>query len=488
MIYFYKMAKNTKINLQTNLKLIFLKPHVIFLILALPFSIISSFTTPALIVADETQHLLRSYEIANGNITPNETTSNRCSFPKNINDFYNDYAKSPTKKTQQQSTSLDSYMNYDETVQQSCGTAAAYSPIMYIPQSTGILFAKLFHTNLRTLVILSRLFSAVFFSFIMYYIIKKVSLGKWVFVAIGLLPISIHYAGSLSADPINNLIAIGFTAFVFNLYKQDPIKISGKQKLLLIILVALLGSTKPQNLALLLLLPFLPKSLFNKNPKKFNSLRLNINKFILGISTLAVAIIANRLSSIMIDTTLNTYSIASNKILSDPIFFLHILWQTYISPFIGGNYNSFIFNGIVSGFSSYSWQLPAIITFLCMATLTATFLYKDKAEQTTKQHLGLIVGSLLSFISTTCLITYAMFTMWAVLPSILGSDATFAAGVQGRYFVSSLILLLPMLLWIGNYIQIRTKTPYIFGLFVFISFLISLTFYTINSLQFLTLY
>lgn len=479
-----------RIHPRTIFKSALLRPQIIFLLLALPFSIISSFTTPVLTVADETQHLLKAYSVASGHILPGKQNSSSCVFPKNIIGYFDSYRDSPTKKTPQQSTSLESTMDYNNTASHVCGTASTYSSIMYIPQSFGIFFAKILGVNLHTLAIFGRLFNAVFFCLVLFFIIKRVKFGKWAFAAIGLLPISIHYAGSLSADPINNLVVLGFAAFVFNLFTQRNAKISKKHILMFVALVGLLGLTKPQNLALLALLPFLPVSLFMKNPKSIRFLRLNIHKWLTIGSLFIIAVLVYKLSSLSTGADQVISSFASHKILSDPLFFAHILWSTYISPFAGGAYNSFVFNNIVGGFSSYAWYLPSIVTFLCMSTLVATLLYRNKSEPAvTKQPTtGLIIGSLLSLTLVVCLVTYAMYTVWATLPMNLGPNATFAEGVQGRYFTAALILLLPVMLLIGRHIQIKPKNGSTFGIFVFVSFFISLTIYTICSIQYLQIY
>jgi len=484
------MGLFVRMRLRATLKSALQRPHVIFLLIALPFSIISSFTTPVLTVADETQHLLRAYSIASGHILPDKQNSSNCVFPKNITAFFDSYRDSPTKKTPKQSAYLDGNIDYNNASAHVCGTASTYSSIMYIPQSVGIFFAKILGTNLHTLVIFGRLFNAIFFCLALYFIIKWVKLGKWAFVAIGLLPISIHYAGSLSADPINNLVVLGFAAFTFNLFTQRNTKITNKHILIFAALVGLLGLTKPQNLALLALLPFLPGSLFINNPKNLRFLRLNVHKWLTIGSLFIIAVLVYKLSSVSTGTDQIISSLASHKILSNPLFFAHILWSTYVSPFTDGAYNSFVFNNIVGGFSSYAWYLPSIVTFLCMLTLIIALLYRNKSEPAiTKQPTtGLVIGSLLSLTLIVCLITYAMYTMWATLPMILGPNATFAAGVQGRYFTAALILLLPVTLLIGRYIQIKPKNSYTFGLFIFISFFVSLTIYTICSIQYLQIY
>lgn len=466
------------------------KPHLVFVLLALPFSIISSFTTPVLTVADETQHLLRAYSVATGNILSNKQASSSCVFPKNIIGYFDSYRDSPTIKTPQQSTFLDSSMDYGSTADHACGTASAYSSTMYAPQSLGILFSKMLGANLHTLVIVGRLFNAVFFCFVLYFIIKKARLGKWALVAIGLLPISIHYAGSLSADPINNLVVLGFVVFVFNLFAQRDARISNKQTLVLAALVALVALTKPQNLALLVLLAFLPVKLFTKNPKKILPLRINLYKWLTVGSLLIIALLVYELALASTGTDQIVSSAASHKIISDPLFFAHILWSTYISPFTDGAYGSFVFNNIVGGFSSYAWYLPSIVTFLCMSTLAAALLYRNEDETAVSKQptTRLIIGSLLSLALAICLITYAMYTAWATLPMHLGLNATFAQGVQGRYFTATLILLLPVMLMIGRHLRIKPKNSFTFGLFIFASFFISLTIYTICSIQYLKIY
>src|SRR5690606_17297512 len=149
------------------------------------------------------------------------------------------------------------------------------------------------------------------------------------------------------------------------------------------------------------------------------------------------------------------------------LYFLVILSNTYLNPFIDGG--SRILASIVGGFSSYGYGLPLFLTLLCFLVLLITLMHKDKAEDGAIRafSLPLDLGFLGALILLVLAVTYAMYTGYATLPSVLGSNAIWALGVQGRYFTASLIFLVPLFLWLRRYVSFAIKPPVTIGVIVF---------------------
>lgn len=461
-----------------QLSIIFTKPEIVFLILATIFGVPSAILVPQLSVSDENMHFLKAYNLASGNLK-----TRNCIYPKDIgfktfSIYQGNY--SANYRDRINTNDLISVNEYKDPITGNCGSAASASPIMHLPQAFGILMAKLIYPSTGLMVLLGRLMNLAFFIVAIYFVIKKSRIGKWGLAVICLLPSSIHIAASLSYDVVNNVIVLAFAMFLFNLFTQINI-ISKKQIIGLLCLSCLLALTKLTNIFLLLPLVFLPVKLFEKNSIK--KVPFNIKKWSLGLLCaifVAICIIGwQKISGSHI-----TNDMTGNPILQNPLHFLQILSATYINPFIG--YNDIIVRGIVGEFASFRYHLPTFMVIFCFLILIITLLHRDKFEEKAMRNvsLPLIIGSLGALILIITGITYAMYTAWAVLPFVLGPNATYANGVQGRYFISILILLVPLFIWLRRFISFETKSKKTLGIIIFSSAFIWLLFYTIETLRF----
>src|ERR1700744_5370508 len=59
------------------------KPHLVFLVLASIFGILSAVIVPQLSIPDENMHFLRSYSLASGHVAGDH---DKCTFPKEVYD------------------------------------------------------------------------------------------------------------------------------------------------------------------------------------------------------------------------------------------------------------------------------------------------------------------------------------------------------------------------------------------------------------------
>lgn len=449
-----------------QLRTIFIKPELIFVILAVPFGIFSAILVPQLSVSDENMHFLKAYNLATGDLG-----NNNCHYPREV------AYKASSIYSGNYSADFSSKANLNDIIPSECGSAASYSPIMHIPQAIGIFLAKLIYPSTGLMVLFGRLTNLAFFAIATYFIIKKTRLGKWAFVVIGLFPLSIHMAASISSDVMNTVIVFAFAAFVFNLFTQLN-RISRKQIILLICLSSLLALTKVTNIVLLLPLLFLPTQLFDKN--KIKKLPFNVRKWMtcLLCGVLAILVIVGW-QKIYGATIINT---ATESLLShNPLYFFKILYNTYINP-VGG-YNDVVLRGVIGEFASFRYHLPSFMLLFCFLIFGLTLLYKTKDEDLNiKNHsLSLAIGSLGAFTLLILTITYAMYTIWAILPFRLGPNATYADGVQGRYFTAALVFLIPPLIWLQKFVSIKIKSENIIGMIVFFSSIIWLLFYTLET-------
>lgn len=459
------------------------KPATVFLVLASIFGILSAFIVPQLSIPDENMHFLRSYTIASGHLAGND--KNECSYPKAVYDraysiYDGDYKTHYTKEIDLGAVGKKVW----------CGTAASYSPIVYAPQVVGIIAAKLIHPSLGIMILFGRLASIAFYVGALYYIIKKVRIGKWAFAVIALLPTAIQQAASLSVDGVTYVATFALIAFLINLASQKT-TVTRRQWIVLLLLAAALTLTKAPNIVLLLIIPFLPARLFSYKFKKTSLLlKPGAIKWYAFLASGVFALLCALLWQKIYGQPLIAPA-AGNPIPHHPWQFIPILFRTYIymDPhatiygFTGlGGFGDFILSSVVGGFASYRYWLPEILVFTCYLLLIFVSLRTNKAED---KLLGdnsgrLALGGILSLGVLVVAISYSLYLMWA-LP-LLGPTASYAAGVQGRYFTAALVTLIPAGVWLRRHISIQVKSDVMFGSIVAATSGFLLLFYTLQTL------
>lgn len=237
--------------------------------------------------------------------------------------------------------------------------------------------------------------------------------------------------------------------------------------------------TKSINALLLFPLIFLPKHLFSPNKNK--KLPFNVQKWIILTSIGAIAIVSVLIWQKIYGQPLLTTGAAHNPLHSNPLKFIAILFNTYISPTIG--YTDVVLRGSVGDFSSFKYHLPLFILIPLFSLLFLSLVHYNKKDQ---ELLGENTGKLAVYNLATigmfvCAVSYAMYTAWALLPFRFGEGAYYADGVQGRYFTATAVMLIPVGLWLQKYINVRTKNEKVFNLIMFFGLALILSFYIFET-------
>lgn len=445
-------------------------PEMVFSVLAIIFGTFSAVMVPQLIVNDENMHFLKAYDVASGSLGLHD-----CRYPEQIvekagNIYHGDFSA-----------------RYDETIdvthmstQAGCGTAAAYSPIMHIPQAIGVFIAKLVYPSAALMVLLGRITNLLFYVFALYFIIRSIRIGKWAFVVVALIPAMIHMAGSLSADVVNNVVVFGFIAWLLHLFTQTT-PLSRRQYAVTILLAICLALTKPTNTLLMIPLLFLPRKLFTR-PKSHRPWPSSIYKW--GVLAI-IGIIA-------ISIVLGWQYVSQTHIASDqsalwkrPLSFLRILFNTYANPFI--DFGDKVFRGTVGEFSSYQYHLPIFMVVLNYIVLFVVFLKRDAKERLDSVLARLPTAFIFfaTYLVVIAGVSYALYLTWAVQPYRLGSGGQYADGVQGRYLTPFLLLIIPLALWLRRFFAVQFKSQAVLGWFVLITTGSLLTYYCATTLSYI---
>lgn len=465
--------------LTKKLKVFLMTPEYIFAVLALVFGLASAVLTPQLIANDENMHFIRSYALTDLEV------QHECSLPVDIKErgFYAIYGQEkPDYSFNTKSVDEGNMMQTD------CGTASSYNPLLHLPQAVGMEVAKTIWPSTGAMILFGRVLNVIVYVVGLFFIIRFAKIGKWLLAVIGLLPMMVHMSGTLTGDVVNNLIVLGFISYIFNLFVQKT-AMTRRQAGVLLTLAGLLAVTKPTNLVLLLPILFLPKKtlpvveLHNKKISTF-AIRMTIATLsgLLALGVLFTWMQIQHNSALLGDAG------AKNPIIENPLFFLEIIFNTYINPdiILGGiSYSDWLMRGAVGSFASFRYHLPFSLVFLLLTVFVFIGLRNDTTEQSIMKHSSkaLLLSALASFIVVVMAMTYGLYVAWAL--TYLDGGEQYALGLQGRYFTPLLFLLAPALIYIRRFISVNIAEGIATGVIVFIGMGFSLVYYTIQTVSYI---
>lgn len=217
------------------------KPEYIFAFLYLSLGILYMAAVPLYAVPDEANHFLRAYAITEGKLVAdqNENGTGGSMFPANIvcNMKNGDMKFSDIADLAKISLS-------EENAFYLYGNTALYSPFTYTAQAVGIRMGKMVSSKAVVCAYCGRIVSWLTIGMILFFCIRYLPFGKYMLIAVSLLPMNMHESISLSGDGFTFAIVAAFLTFVlYARYLQKEV-CSGRQYFLLYLLLFYLSSCK----------------------------------------------------------------------------------------------------------------------------------------------------------------------------------------------------------------------------------------------------
>ncbi|NCC75699.1 MAG: DUF2142 domain-containing protein [Clostridia bacterium] len=201
-----------------------LKPHQFFIVLALISGIALAFISPSGQEPDIGDHILRSFDVSYGNITPvfRQTYDKNVQMPTNFSEF-NDQVLEPglNKGLARQRKLLNTYFASGESGVQDYRYKSNYSAVTYWPQGLGLYLGRVFSWNAFDTIILARIFNLLVYIFLTQLAIKQLPTLKNTLMVIALIPIAVNQASTLSADAVLNGLSFLFAAQVLSLATRN---------------------------------------------------------------------------------------------------------------------------------------------------------------------------------------------------------------------------------------------------------------------------
>lgn len=311
--------------------------------------------------------------------------------------------------------------------------------VQYIPQILGMLVGKLIYPSIGIIMTFGRIMNALFYVLSLYFIIKYLKYGEKVLIFISLLPISIQQAASLSYD-VANFIAISFFfAVTSNLVTNSRLRL--KDILLLLFSVLGLYFTKINNLSLLMLLPFINLKLSKSHhewDQKVCLIQKKYKKILLIFSVLVILFL----------------SILFFRTKGGVIHFIQIMLNSLLNNSINQALNPVVSAGMFGFIGIFHIQFPLWLFFIDISVLTILMISsfnENKYGWPFKD--SFIRASSWVFPLQVILVIGGMYFSWT--PKILGENAQFSTGAQGRYFTPFLVYFTPLFIKFNHNINGR---------------------------------
>ncbi len=409
------------------------KPEIFFTLLILVVGLALILITPIGANFDEETYVARIFEMSLGHVMPNSFLGEGRYYPLAL--FSNSYRQDvnlwpidgPTWLAQSkvrmdwQNRDFDSLLGYT--------TRAVYFPTLFAMQAP---IMRVMGPRLDIPIVFIyytlRLSYLALYALLVFLALRVIPFGKWLLGVIAIAPMTLILASSVSPDPIIFGVIFLFVAWVMHLIDESSSQLTRKQFLVTSLLILALCSLKPNTFFLLFLLLALPVRKFTSKGQ------------ILGLAGVAVMGVAMSLSWTYLasQVVFNQHAMASDSL---PRF-----WSLFQTPqiFFKALAQTIAKNGVayliqMVGVSGYGyWQFPAFVYFLFpVAVVAAFFVEEEKNRLNGKQKLWFFLVGILNFL--------VIFVLFFVVDTPI--DSPIIPGVQGRYFIPFLpLLLLPLAL------------------------------------------
>lgn len=328
--------------------------------------------------------------------------------------------------------------------------------ISFIPQLIGMTIGSWISPTVGIIIYMGRIFNALAYILGLYFLIRYFKYGKTALMFISLLPIMVQQASSLSYDVMNYLEVMLALGFITNLAYSK--RFTNRNFVQVIGLAILLLATKPNNILLLGLIPFVSfelEGLFTVLNRPFNIVRNIIYRYKYVFYLLLLLTIVFVLQFLM-----------RNE--GGLFHYIHVLLNTLVDAKQNGDLNSILTIGIFGFLGNFTLQLPLWLIFVDVAVLFLIFL-AEKQDFFSKDFS--ILAALLFPIQVIATVT-VMYLQWT--PIVLGHGASISVGSQGRYFTPFLILFLPLVANLGHFEISQNKVLKISTATLLVNYLISI--------------
>jgi uncharacterized membrane protein len=252
------------------------QPHRAFLIIAFVFGTALVFLLPPFQSADEPYHLLRAYQITEGNFVARQKDIRGIPggfLPASLYNLWLPFSKigfHPEVKAslRQIEDAMHIPLRPADRIFITFPNTAHYCPTCYLPQCLGIGLGRLLNLPPLAMLYLGREANLLVWTLLGFFALRSApAIARPLFLLL-LMPMSLFVASTLSADPSTNAVAALFTALICKYFVQGPDSIDRKAMLILLVLAIPLCVSKLAYVPLLALLLLIPRANYG-GPRKY---------------------------------------------------------------------------------------------------------------------------------------------------------------------------------------------------------------------------
>jgi len=404
-----------------------MKAENIFLLIVPVISILFILTMPSFKNHDEYWHWLKAFEVSEGNLmtpisedgvqgsqAPAGTKIMKISEWRNI--LYSTMSELRAVQLDEEKTEIiDPY------------TSAFYSFVPYIPQSIGILLARLVTHSAYLVTYGGRIMNMLVAMTLLYFAIKIIPFGKKLLLIPTMIPIAIEGFSSLSADAVTISVSFLFIAYVFHLAFEEGKKVGLKQKILLLLMSIVIALSKIVYLPLVGLILIIPKERFEKGTNKSKIINFALIAAIATIVNLIWLVIAGKYLAGFRE---GDSSIKIMQALQNPIGYIQKVLFTIVT---GTSKDMLSLFGTELGWYEFV-KLYSVVPYAFIGI--CLFVAITEAELKNKLKRYQAVWILLVVLATILLIFTSLYVHWTSI------GANTIQGMQGRYFLPILPLVM----------------------------------------------
>lgn len=305
-------------------------------------------------------------------------------------------------------------------------------PLAYIPQALGLTVGRILHLGAYPTFFLGRFFNLLFFCLMIYLSIKIIPIGKAAIAVASVFPMTLHLAASFSYDTYTIAMLVYLGAYIIRCIADKDKKVTVKDVIILAVLSALAVPYKIVYIGVAAMALLIPKDRFVN--KKYHLL---FKAAIVGAAVLAI--VASQITSIAnisngvssggsSDATYTLSSLTADFKETFCIFFRSFEKNLafYIETFFGSTLGWF-----QVGIPMYAIYVVAVIFLISLIRREDEKYIEPRFIE--KSYLALL------FAGMSCLIVLSM------LLDFTPDGYGFAYGVQGRYWLPMITLLIPLL-------------------------------------------
>ena len=431
-----------------------LKLHQIYFVAVLWMGIIFMSVLPPLSAPDEVLHFVGAYELSNRMMFKTPRDENQNIIIRKEDEFIvnwpgdNDLNKAtvigqilsrPVYEEIHRSGLFASEKGESITLQQPVAT----TPLAYLMPAVGISLARIFHLSAFGLLYLGRFMNLLLFSVLGAAAVKRTPVGKKIFFAVSLFPMTLELMGSYSYDSFIISLSFYLTAVILShAVKGAEEKIDWKDVLEMGALAALLSPCKMIYATLFVLCLMIPVARWRKP----STLRWCGTVMIIGFIIIGSIVFVNlrevlryvnasgvtQAPELTSAGEINTVKLHDmQELLRDKTLIFRIIRNTF--QILGTEYLGTTVGMWLGAFDrGLSTGIPLLWGFWGIAFLTALFGHADEPMlKLWKRGFMMLTAVFLTFI-----------LLVSMLLSYTPQDTFYILGVQGRYFLPYLPVLL----------------------------------------------